>query len=46
MMRMMAMILMPVSFRLKNSARAVGRAMARAAIEPEPLMIQLVNQKE
>lgn len=36
----------PVSLRLKNSARAVGSAMASAAMEPDPLITQLVNPKE
>ena len=45
-MSMIAITLIPVSLRLKNSARAVGSAMASAAMEPDPLITQLVNPKE
>ena len=35
-----------ISDKWKKLAKAVGSAIARAAIEPDPLITQLVNPKE
>lgn len=45
-MRIIAMILVAISDKWKKLAKAVGSAIARAAIEPDPLITQLVNPKE